>query len=88
MPVPITADSMRAKLPIRRAALAALACAGLLLADRAPADLGGVVPPASPRSVPPRGTVLFADDFSDGRLDRWSPDRENVWGARRSAGMP
>lgn len=73
---------MRPTLPIRRVALAVLACAGLLLADRAPADLSGVVPPAPPKPVPPQGTVLFADDFDDGRLDRWSPDREKVWTTR------
>jgi hypothetical protein len=73
---------MRAKPLIRRAALAALACAGLLLADRAPADLGGVIPPTPPRPTAPQGTVLFSDDFADGKLDRWSADRENVWAVR------
>lgn len=72
-------SSMRAKTPLRRAALAALACAALMLADRAPADLGGVIPPTVPRRVPPQGTVLFEDDFGDGKLDRWSPDRDKVW---------
>jgi len=73
---------MRAKPLIRRVALAALACAGLLLADRAPADLGGVIPPTPPRATAPQGAVLFRDDFADGKLDRWSPDRENVWAVR------
>lgn len=73
---------MRPKLPIRRVALAVLACAGLTLADRAPADLGGVIPPPAPKRAAPQGTVLFADDFGDGKLDRWSPDRPDAWTAR------
>jgi hypothetical protein len=40
------------------------------------------LPGAAPKSAKPAGTVLFADDFSNG-LGAWSPDRENVWSAVR-----
>lgn len=40
-------------------------------------------PPPSPKPATPPGQVLFSDEFSDGDLDGWKPDREGVWTVRR-----
>ena len=41
-----------------------------------------LVPSPAPRPSKPTGEVLFKDDFSDGRLDRWSPSRPDAWSIR------
>jgi len=42
-----------------------------------------LIPSPAPKPSKPVGEVLFADDFSDGRLDRWSPSRPDAWTVRK-----
>jgi hypothetical protein len=61
-------------------AAGALVPALLLGAGNDPAR--DALPPPAPRSVSTAG-ALFADDFKDGKLDGWTPDRPGVWAIRR-----
>jgi hypothetical protein len=59
--------------------------AALLLAVLAAAPVGGerhALPPPPPGSKL-SGTVLFADDFSNGSLEHWRGDRDDVWSVKR-----
>src|SRR5262245_19437733 len=40
------------------------------------------MPPLAPKSLPPKGRILFQDDFSDQTLKQWEADREGVWSVR------
>ncbi|MBI3540192.1 MAG: DUF1080 domain-containing protein, partial [Candidatus Eisenbacteria bacterium] len=43
------------------------------------------MPPLSPRTLPPKGHVLFQDDFSSDSLSGWEADRAGVWTVRNGA---
>jgi len=49
----------------------------------APDPTREMVPPTAPRMAKPAGRVLFMDDFQGGNLERWEPDRPDVWSLRR-----
>ena len=67
--------------PARPLLLAAFA---LLLGAATPSEPErNAPPPTSPKPVMPSTEVLFADDFSDRTLARWTTDRPDVWTARR-----
>jgi len=61
-------------------------CALLAFAAAAGAaddPIRNALPPAPPRFVMPKDSVLFADDFSGDTLAGWTTDRPGVWSVRR-----
>ncbi|TMQ67554.1 MAG: DUF1080 domain-containing protein [Candidatus Eisenbacteria bacterium] len=61
-----------------------LAASVLLLgAGSSPDPERNAWPPPSPKSATPPGPVLFSDQFSDGALKGWKPDRSGVWTVHR-----
>lgn len=70
---------MNASLP----RLALFASAVLLLAGAAPDETRLAMPSTSPRLQRPAKGVLFADDFSSGKLAAWTADRPGVWSVTR-----
>lgn len=61
-----------------------LAAVALLLGAAAPSEPErNAPPPTSPKPVKPSTEVLFADDFSDKTLARWTADQPDVWTVRR-----
>jgi hypothetical protein len=62
--------------------MALLATAALLVLGAAD-ETRFAMPSSSPRISLPAEGVLFSDDFTDRRLDGWSPDRDGVWSAWR-----
>jgi hypothetical protein len=64
--------------PVSTLAMAAL------LSTAVPSDSERrATPPPAPKPARPSGEVLFADDFSDSTLARWTSDRAGVWSIRR-----
>ena len=62
---------------------AALALAALYANVAFPGDpIRDALPPQGPKPGKAQGEVLFFDDFSDGKLDRWSPSRPDAWSVR------
>lgn len=70
---------VRSRMDARLIRLAWSAGAVLLLVGAAPDETRLALPSTPPRFQKPAGTVLFSDDFSSGKLERWKPDRAGVW---------
>ena len=66
----------------RRTVRASLFAALLIGTMGAATDpIRNTLPPPSPRPVP-HPDALFADDFEDGKLDRWTSDQRGAWSIR------
>ena len=55
----------------------------LLGAGSVPDPMRNAMPSPAPKMATPPGRVLFSDNFDDGDLDGWKPDRSDVWVVRR-----
>ncbi len=74
---------VRAVMDARSLRLALIAGAAFLLTGAAPDETRLALPSASPRFQRPASGVLFADDFSSGKLAAWTADRPGVWSVAR-----
>jgi Domain of Unknown Function (DUF1080) len=65
-----------------RRCLAPLTTIALLCGGK-PSDLErNATPPPAPKFVRPTSGALFVDEFKDGSLAPWSPDRPDIWSVR------
>lgn len=74
---------VKTRMNARLLRLAGVAAAIALLAGAAVDETRNAYPSAPPALQRPSSGVLFADDFSAGKLHHWDPDREGVWSTAR-----
>lgn len=74
---------VRSRMDARIVRYALVTGAALLLLGAAPDETRRALPATPPRFHKPAAGVLFADDFSSPKLERWRPDRDGVWSVVR-----